>query len=461
MIQDLAPRKISLSEWSRQFAAIDDAAIRQYRYYGNDVWGTYLFPPALFMVYGARELKRLKLDNSFAALRMWGFVFNETERLFRARQSGRRVIATMGDLGIMPVLVTAFPRCVPFYPECLWWTPFFRESSDLLDGASRLGIPEAACFSRCVATAFQRRAYFPKLDLSIASTGATCDDYSCVMQVVERLGYPMEWVEVPFRRDSGILVDDDLQPVGEGPSYHPSAERYLVCEYERVAGRLSELTQTRGPDYRGAIEKNNRLRAAVGRLRAAVFDAPLAPLPALELMTVEFGNLYGYGDLDEWFDVVGMLEDTVQRRVAAGSGVLQEQAMPIAWVSPSADPYLLNIVEDAGCRVVETEYIINQALVQIPTDVPPLNALARAFLHASLIGSTRERVRRIKAGITAGKIRGVLITNMLGASHCAMETRLIEEELGDVPLLSVDVPPPAGITEQLRTRIAAFAETLR
>ncbi|MFB0508988.1 MAG: 2-hydroxyacyl-CoA dehydratase, partial [bacterium] len=93
--------------------------------------------------------------------------------------------------------------------------------------------------------------------------------------------------------------------------------------------------------------------------------------------------------------------------------------------------------------------------------VEPFRALARSFMKASLIGSTQERIKRIIEGVKNERIKGVLVTNMLGCSHCAMETRLIEKMLSKVPVLSIDVPVPFGITEQLRTRIAAFAETLR
>jgi benzoyl-CoA reductase/2-hydroxyglutaryl-CoA dehydratase subunit BcrC/BadD/HgdB len=41
-----------------------------------------------------------------------------------------------------------------------------------------------------------------------------------------------------------------------------------------------------------------------------------------------------------------------------------------------------------------------------------------------------------------------------------METKLMERMIDTVPVLSLDVPPPPGITEQIKTRIEAFAETL-
>ncbi len=474
MFQDPKPKKIGLNEWGEQFKLIPDQLIKKYCYYHNSEWGIYLSPPATFMVYGARELKRLKFDNSLACLRLWGFVFNESERLFRAKQIGKKLIATMGDLGTVPVIVMAFPDCVPFYPECIWWTPFFKESTVLLDTAAELGAPEATCFSKAALAAFYKRAYFPKPDLIFASTGASCDDYSCVMQLVADLGYEPVWLEIPLRKDStnpeDLCRQKDLPKRFKNREVTDSKfeiqnsklEDYLINEYQLVWKTLVNITGSEDKNLLlKSIKKANHLRQLVARIKELTYTAAIAPLPALELMTIEFGNLYGYADFDEWIAILEMVYEMVKKRVEKGVGVLLESAIPIAWITPSADPLLLNFVEDLGLRIVATEYVINQALVPIEEDVEPFRALARSFLKASLIGSTQERVKRINTDIKSGKIKGILITNMLGASHCAMETRIIEKLLSDVPVLTIDVPTPFGITEQLKTRLIAFAETLR
>ncbi|MEO0124747.1 MAG: 2-hydroxyacyl-CoA dehydratase family protein [candidate division WOR-3 bacterium] len=447
MFSEVAPKRITLSEWSRQFRKVPDEVIKKFNYYQNSDWGRYLSPPATFFVYGARELKELKFDNSFSSLRLWGFVFNESERLFRAKQTGRKVIATMGDLGIIPVIVMAFPEAIPFYPECFWWVPFYNKSNVLLTRASELGIPEATCFSKAILAAFSKRAYFPPPDLIIAATGASCDDYSCLMQLLEDIGYNPLWVEIPLRRQG-------------------SEERvagYLIEEYQKIWQKMVEITgrNLQKEELKKSIRKANYLRSLVKELKETVSQAKIAPLPALEMMVIEFGNLYGYGDFAEWIKIVEGILQTVKERVAKGIGVLREDAIPIAWVTPSADPILLNLIEDFGCRVLTTEYLINQALVPISENLDPFLALAQAFLNASLIGTTKERIRRIKEEVEKGRIKGVLITNVLGASHCALETKLMEEELQAVPVLAIDVPSPGGITEQLKTRLEAFIETIK
>jgi hypothetical protein len=408
------------------------------------------------MVYGARQLKRLQFDNSLAALRMWGFIFNESERLYRAKQSGKKIIATMGDLGTVPVIVMAFPGCVPFYPECIWWTPFFNESTVLLDKASELGAPEAACFSRAALAAFFKKAYFPIPDRIFASTGATCDDFTSTIQSIENLGFHITWIEAPLRRSRPDSIGTEYRD-----TFSPRFEDYLIKEYRRIWEIMAGLTGTADMDMLSAsIRKINKLRALVNTIKHDTYDAEIAPFPALELMIIEFGNLYGYADIDEWISILKQVYVTIQRRIARKTGIQPKNAVPIAWVNPSADPYLHNFVENLGLRVVDTEYVIRQALVPIDETIEPFRALARSFMHASLIGSTRQRIGSVLRAIDQGKIKGVLITNVLGGSHCAMETKLMERMIDTVPVLSLDVPPPPGITEQIKTRIEAFAETL-
>ena len=116
-------------------------------------------------------------------------------------------------------------------------------------------------------------------------------------------------------------------------------------------------------------------------------------LPALEMMVVEFGNLHYYSDITEWTAVLEHLLATTEERAAKGERVLSEDALRIVWVTPPADPLLLTYVEDAGARVVGTEYVINQALEVMDESKPPLEAIAESFMAASLIGTSRARAR--------------------------------------------------------------------
>jgi benzoyl-CoA reductase/2-hydroxyglutaryl-CoA dehydratase subunit BcrC/BadD/HgdB len=443
---------VTFDEWQGLFEQVPEALVEEYHYFppNREAFSKYLFPPQTFAIYGMRHLRRLKYDNSLAALRMWGFVQNETERLFRARQTGRRVIATMGDLGAVPVIVNAFPGCIAFYPDCIWWTPFVMESRVLFDAAAELGIGDATCFSRAALGAFAKHAYFPDPELVIASTGASCDDYSGVEQLAERLAGEMLWVEMPMRCDMGQM----------GPMRH-----MLVREYQRVVEKMERVTGHRltQEELRAGILRTNTVRRMVSRLRELAYGSGV--LPALEMMVVEFGNLHSYSDITEWTAVLAHLLATAKERAAKGERVLNENALRIVWVTPPADPLLLCYVEDHGARVVGTEYVINQALELIDESKPGLEAIAESFMAASLIGSSRARAASVIRQARERRAEGVIISGILGGSHCAMEARLIsdivKQEL-DLPVLEFDVAPPSNeIGRQLQTRIDAFLEVLR
>ena len=415
-------------------------------------WSAYLFPPQTFAIYGCRHLKRLKFDNSLAALRMWGFVQNETERLFRARQLGLKVVACLGDLGAVPVIVNSFPGVVAFYPDCLWWAPFVQESKVLFDAASEQGIGEATCYSRAALGAFAKHAYFPDPDLCLASTGASCDDYAAVAQLAARHARETVWIEEPMRRDAPADEPD------------PAAVSFLVQEYRRVVARLEELTGHRltEADLHAAVARANRVRRLTARLRELAYRH--AALPALEMMVVEFGCLHHYSDIEEWTEVLEHLLATAERRLGAGECAVSPDALRVVWVTPPADPLYLSHFEDSGARIVGTEYVIGQALELVSETAPPLAAVAESFLAASLIGTTRRRAETVLRQVEKNDAEGIVISGIFGGSHCAMETRLISHyvhEAVGIPLLEFDIPDPAPeVTGQLRTRIEAFLELL-
>jgi len=467
--EDPEPKRVTFDEWLELFAQVPDELIEKYHYYGNrDAWSKYLFPPQTFAIYGARHLRRLRFDNSLAALRMWGFVQNETERLFRARQTGRKVIATMGDLGAVPVIVNSFPDCVAFYPDCIWWTPFVMESKVLFDAAAEQGIGEATCFSRAALGAFAKHSYFPDPDLVIASTGASCDDYSGVEQLAAGIATDVLWVEEPLRKEcpgtGGRLGHDPRSSSNSGSCPHPARD-LLVEEYRRVVARIEQLTGHRlsTDELVAGVRRANRVRRVVQQLRELAYVH--GTLPALEMMVVEFGSLHYYSDIAEWTAVLKHLLKTAEQRRDAGRRIAGRDALRIVWVTPPADPLLLTFVEDRGARIVGTEYVINQALELMDESIEPLAAIADSFMAASLIGTSRARAEAAIRQAQKNDAEGVIISGILGGSHCAMESRLIADRVKaelDLPVLEFDVAPPAReIDRQVQTRIEAFLELVR
>ena len=119
--------------------------------------------------------------------------------------------------------------------------------------------------------------------------------------------------------------------------------------------------------------------------------------------------------------VLAELLEEVRRRVQAGVGVLPADAVRVFWVNPVADLRVMNLLEDVGGRVCGTDYMFCHALDPIPTDLPPLEALARMALADPMVGSAVDRAERICADIRRFGAEAVVISRIPGASHCAME----------------------------------------
>jgi benzoyl-CoA reductase/2-hydroxyglutaryl-CoA dehydratase subunit BcrC/BadD/HgdB len=239
----------------------------------------------------------------------------------------------------------------------------------------------------------------------------------------------------------------------------------LVKEYERVVERMEKLTghEVTDDELRQGVRAANRVRKLVRRLRELAFRH--GALAALEMMVVEFGNLHHYSDITEWPNVLEHLLATAEGRVAAGTPVVGVDALRVVWVTPPADPLLLTYVEDAGARVVGTEYVINQALEVMDESKPPLEAIAESFMAASLIGTSRARAQSAIDQAREYGAEGVIISGIFGGSHCAMEGRLIADYVKaelDLPVLEFDVTSPSKeVSRQVGTRIDAFLEVLK
>jgi len=470
---DPKPQRINLSQWHRLFKQIPDEFIDHYRYFrfaGKTDWNTYLFPPSSFLIYGSRYLNKLKFDNSLASLRLWGFMMNESERLYRAKQIGLKVVANMGDLGAIPPLVFSFDKTVSFYPDCFWWTPFLNESNVLFEEAQRCGIGEDCCFVRAALGAYSKLAYFPKPDLNIGATGASCDDMANVMQLIENLGHKIYWFELPHRKDFSPHMKKEKfsKTISHSTEYQSYLKEFLVKEFECLIPALEDLT---GQNYekeklKKTISRINKIRELINEIRDVVFSASKPPLPALEIMNIEFMALAGYSDPDEAINILKHIKETVKERVKNQMGISDENALRILWITPPADPLLLNYLEDLDGRLVGTEFVINQALFPLPINTNPINSLADGLLNASLIGTSKSRAGEIITQAKKYKAEGVIISNIFASSHCALETSLLKDEIYkklNIPVLSFDVVTPGKkqMQSQILNRMTAFMELIK
>jgi len=452
-----APGQITLEEWDLRYERLQAAGMCQPDYGG---------PLSRHLKDGDRRLGKLRYDNSVAALRLWNFLLTEEDRLHEARAAGKRIIGTMKDLGTVPVMAYSFENVVAFYPDGAWWIPCVMElGAGLLQIADSLGIDESFCPVRAMLGAFATEAHFPLPDMLMCSVGATCDDFSAIAQRLEGLGHPILWWEMPHRR-----APEPREPAVTLPggfSAPRSQVEFVRSELERLKAAMEELTgeQLDEEKLSMGIRKANDVRKCLAELRHQVFTAKCCPMPALEMLIAEMLAIHFCSDRAEALAVLAGLLDEVKARVHAGAGVHDTDAARIFWVNPVADLQVMNLLEDCGGRICGTEYLFSHALDEIPEDVPPFEALAQMALADPMVGSATDRAERICADIERYGAEAVLVSRIPGASHCALEGRMIGEivqERFDMPVVEIEVPPVIDSMRQtVRTRLEALAETVK
>jgi len=133
-------------------------------------------------------------------------------------------------------------------------------------------------------------------------------------------------------------------------------------------------------------------------------------------------------------------------------------------VNPVADLRVMNLFEDLGGAIAGTEYLFRHALVQIPTNISPMRALALTALSDPMIGPAWQRAKIVVDEVKKYNAEGIVVSNIPGASHSATEGNIIRELASKegIPVLQISVPPLTDATSsQLGTRFEAFFELIR
>ncbi len=479
------PKRITFAQWGERYAELQAGGLRESSYGG---------PLGRHRADGDLRLPKLQMDNSAAALRLWNFLLSEEDRLQASLAAGKKLVGTMKDLGTVPVMAYALDNLVAFYPDGAWWLPCLLENQGgLLEAADALGIDDSFCPVRAMLGAFVRRNRFPIPGLLTCSVGATCDDFSAIAQRLESLGFPVLWWEIPHRRHPEAhepavtlpggfrapaaqvaFVKEELGRLrGALEAYAGQPERGRLarrqeCGRDARAPKGGHLASTRPlSDQRLAagIRRANEVRRRLAELRELTFRSDPCPLPALELLIAEMLAIHFCSNQNESLGVLDELIAEVHRRVEARIGVLAPGAARVFWVNPVADLRVMNLLEDVGGRVCGTDYMFCHALDEIPTDLAPLEALARMALADPMVGSAVDRAERICAEASRFGAEAVVISRIPGASHCALEASLIGEVVRTrmrLPWLEIETPPLTDAMEPtLRTRLEALVEAVR
>jgi benzoyl-CoA reductase/2-hydroxyglutaryl-CoA dehydratase subunit BcrC/BadD/HgdB len=452
-----AARRITLDQWDQRYAELRAAGLSEPNYGG---------PLRRHVDDGDLRLQKLLMDNSPASLRLWNFLLSEEDRLRRSRDQGKKLVGTMKDLGTVPVMAYSLNNLVAFYPDGAWWLPCVMEcSTGLLEIADSLGIDDSFCPVRALLGAFVSQDNFPLPGLIICSVGATCDDLSAIAQRLESLDFHIVWWEIPHRRhpdtnESTIELPGGFRAPADQVAFVKSELQRVRYALEVYSGQpLTDELLSMG------IDRANQVRSLLAKLRQRVFCANPCPLPALEMLIAEMLAIHFCSDHNETICVLSELLEEVDRRIQTKTGVLAPDIVRVFWVNPVADLRAMNLLEDAGGRVCGTDYMFCHALDSIPTNLPPMDALAQMALADPMVGSAADRAERICADIHRFGAEALVISRIPGASHCAMEATVIgdviKEQL-DIPIMEIEVPPISDAIEPtLRTRLEALIETVQ
>lgn len=453
----LAPAQITLQQWDELYPSLDKSGCLSSQ--------SYMGALGRHVEHGDRRLLRLLYDNSPAALRLWNFLLTEEDRLHDARRQGRKIVGAMKDLGTVPVMAYSLPDVVAFYPDGAWWVPCIMElSSGDLQLADQLGVDESFCPVRAMLGAFVREAHFPRPDLLVCSAGATCDDFSAIAQRLAGLGYPILWWEIPHRRLPAENEPSVSLPGGLTAPQSQVQQVRLQLEAVRQAIEPLSIHRLDGARLADGIRRANSFRRVLDELRELVYTAERCPMGALEMLIVEMLAIHFCSDQAEAISIVEDMLVEVRGRVRAGQGVLPAEAVKIFWVNPVADLRMMNLLESCGGRLCGTEFLFSHAMDQIPEDLEPMEALARAALADPMAGPAGDRARRVCRDCTRFGAQAVVISRIPGASHCASESAVIAAALRAMGLsaIEIEVPPVSdSLQPAIRTRVEALVESVR
>jgi len=458
-------------DWERLMPSVPQEYEARCRFLRSAVPGgvPYLFSPHEYACRGDSLLSRLRYDSSLEALRLWAFLFSEKDRLFLAKRAGWKILAAMKDLGLVPALTYAFPESLTFYADELWWAPCFAEEPHLLDEASKLGATEELCYVRAALGAMTTLDYFPEPDLCIAGVGGCCDDFSAVMQLIERQGRRVHWWEMVTRLDDPACAptEDYTRTSQGGTPCQTSAIRFLEGQLEGVLRAVEAVTGhvVTPPELERSRGLFNRLRGQVRELRELVYGARKPPIPGLEMYLAEFVAIHSCSEPEESPNVLDDLLGLARRRLEKGESPLPPDPLRVFWVMPPTDASLVTLLEDLGGCVAGTEYMITHSFLPLATDRSPVEAVAENCMDDLMAGKPSRRAERIINDARRFGAEGVIFTGIFGASHCPHEEPLIagmvEKELG-IPVLTFDVPfSPGRISEQVMNRMESFADLIR
>ena len=246
----------------------------------------------------------------------------------------------------------------------------------------------------------------------------------------------------------------------------PAAAQFLAEEYRRILTELEHLGGGKVDDdaLRHSIGLYNHNRALIRELYQLRTRAPhLVPTSELyriirvgnflpvEQHTAQLGTA-----LAEFQSRSVKLRDSI--RIVVEGSFCEQPPLP-----------LIRLIEDAGCYVVDDDFVVGQSWFEsdVPTEGDPLLALADSYLNRSVYSSVRHDFRKPRWDGLVDKVRRnradavlFLIAKFCEPAYFDYVPYKQELERGGIPHLQLEFEEKSFTFDRLRTEIETFVESL-
>jgi benzoyl-CoA reductase subunit C len=246
----------------------------------------------------------------------------------------------------------------------------------------------------------------------------------------------------------------------------PAAAQFLVEEYRRILGELERLAGTKVSDdaIRQSIALYNRNRALIRELYHLRTAHP-------ELLpTIELYQLVRVGNFLPVEEHTAQLEAALVQ-VRSRSAKKRDSIRIVVEGSFCEQPPLavIRLVEDAGCYIVDDDFVIGQSWFEsdMPEENDPLLALATSYLDRSVYSSVRHDFRKPRWNGLVEKVRRnkadavlFLIAKFCEPAYFDYVPYKQELERAGVPHLQLEFEEKSFTFDRLRTEVETFVESL-
>ncbi len=253
-----------------------------------------------------------------------------------------------------------------------------------------------------------------------------------------------------------------------------NSRRYWVSEILRIKKRVEKITRTK------ITEK--RLHKAISMIHAAqkefrrfqeIRKSPVHVISGRDATAVV--NAWFYDHAESWTVAMKKLNDALEKRIEEGARVSPTSAPRVLLTgSPVAFPNwkVPDLIESSGGALVCDElctsnrYLNDMVAIDEIRLADMIHAIADRYLlpcSCPVFSDMEERKNKLFTMIDDYQIEGVVYHVLKGCHPYDVELRAIEKEFAQrgISQLKIETDYNPEDTEQLRTRIEAFLETLK